>query len=179
MSERNRGSITNGTHHEGHDLADLHASRTSEALRHAPTEPSNTDLSSASIQSISVVRLSARPEKRKLSSLNVPTPPELEPAAEHPPRQRSEPKRAESHGILKNPYFPYKGNLLERFITLLANILKYLERSLLTAQRPLVPQPQPQKPARMAKKRDTAGREVADEKDPSTEGETSLKSSSR
>jgi hypothetical protein len=82
-------------------------------------------------------------------------------------------------GILKNPYFPYKGNLLERFVTLLANVLKYLERSLLAAHRPQAPLPQPQKPAGVAKKRDTAGREREDEKEPSEEGETPLISSSR
>lgn len=171
MSERTRGSSTHGAQHEVHDLTDLHASKTQEALRNAASGAANTDLSSASIQSISVVRLSARPEKRNLSSLTVPTAAELEPTTEHRPKQSGVVKKGQTLGILKNPYFPYKGNILERFITLLANILKYLERSLLASLRPQPPQVRPPTSTTRAKKRDAAGREIdEDVKDSDTKG---------
>jgi hypothetical protein len=179
MSERTRGSHTSGTHHEVRDLADLHASKTQEALRHSEAEVSNTDLSSASIQSMSVVRLSARPEKRKVSSLNVATTPGLESQPEQETKQRAERKLNQSHGILKNPYFLYKGGLFERFITLLANLLKYLERSLLASLRPQAPIQPPHKTVIKTKRRDASGREIDEDNDRSEQTGTPLRTAPR
>lgn len=175
MSERTRGSHTTGLHHEANDLTELHASKAQESLRHTVAEPANTDLSSASIQSISVVRLSARPEKRKIAAITAPTAPELEPTTEPHQRQRSTPSRGQGHGILKNPYFPYQGGPLERFITLLANLLKYLERSLLASLRPQAPQPPLQKTTIKTKKRDASGREIDEDEERSQKIEAPIK----
>ena len=163
MSERTRGSQTLGAQQEVHDLTDLHASKTQESLRHTVAEPANTDLASASIQSISVVRLSIRPEKRKVTGLTVPTNADLDPSAEKQKRQSANPTHSEGHGILKNPYFPYQGGPVERLITLLANVLKHLERSLLASLRPAPPQPPPHKTIIKTKKRDASGREIEED----------------
>jgi hypothetical protein len=162
MSERTRGLPTTGAHHEVNDLKELHASKTQESLRQEITGAANTDLSSASIQSISVVRLSARPEKRKVAAL---TTPDLDPTAERKAQSRDGTPRAINHGILRNPYFPYQGNPLERLVTLLANVLKYFERSLLASLRPQAPQPQPLKPVNKAKRKDSLGREIEEEEE--------------
>lgn len=172
MSERNRSSHTSGTHQEAHDLTDLHASKTQESLRHEVTDAANTDLSSASIQSISVVRLSARPEKRKVSSLNVPTGADLEPMLGQEKEPRPQATRGQAHGILKNPYFPYQGGLLERLITLMANVLKHLERSLLASLRPQAPQPP--KPIVKTKRKDASGRDIDEGEEHPKESETHI-----
>ena len=177
MSERTRGSHTSGTHHEALDLTDLHASKSQESLRNDVTDAANTDLSSASIQSISVVRLSARPEKRKISSINVPTVPDLDETREQKQPIRPHQTRGEKHGILKNPYFPYQGGPLERFITLLANLLKHLERSLLSSLRPQAPHT-PQAIIK-TKRKDASGRELDEEEDAPHKGEATLSTSSR
>lgn len=174
MSERTRGSHPSGTHQEALDLTNLHASKSQESLRNTISDASNTDLSSASIQSISVVRLSARPEKRKISPITVPTVPELDDTREQKQSGRPHPTRGQNHGILKNPYFPYQGGLVERFITLLANVLKHLERSLLASLRPQAPHP-PQAIIK-TKRKDASGREI-DERDASHEGEPKLSTS--
>lgn len=176
MSERTRSSHPSGTHHEALDLTNLHASKTQESLRHETTETANTDLSSASIQSISVVRLSARPEKRKLSSLNVPTVHDLEDSRVDKQPARPHHTRRENHGILKNPYFPYQGGPLERLITLVANLLKHLERSLLASLQPQAPQP-PQVITK-TKRKDALGRDIDEEVDAPREGQTPPSTSS-
>lgn len=177
MSERIRSSHTSGTHQEAHDLTDLHASKTQESLRHEITDAANTDLASASIQSINVVRLSTRPEKRKVSSLSVPTVPEIDPTSEQKREPRPQATRGQANGILKNPFFPYQGGPLERLITLLANVLKYLERSLLASLRPQPPQPTPA--IIKAKRKDASGREIEEDEELPKENETPLKTSPR
>jgi hypothetical protein len=160
MSERTRGSHSNGTQHEANDLAELHASKTQEALRGAIHEGANTDLSNASIQSINVVRLSARPEKRKLSSLGAPVPSETELKQDPTRSKRPTPRRRERYGVLTHPYYPYKGDPLTRLITLLANIVKSLESHLLAALQPHAPTPRPPQVVIKTKKRGPDGREI-------------------
>jgi hypothetical protein len=179
MSERTRGSHTNGTHHEALDLTNLHTSKSQESLRNEITDAANTDLSSASIQSISVVRLSARPEKRKISSLNVTTVPDLDDTREQNQLARPQQTRGSNHGILKNPYFPYQGGPLERLITLMANLLKHLERSLLASLRPQVQPQHPPQTKSKTKKRDASGREIDEEDDLTNESKTPRSISSR
>jgi hypothetical protein len=48
-------------------------------------------------------------------------------------------------------------------ITLLANVLKHLERSLLASLRPAPPQPPPHKTIIKTKKRDASGREIEED----------------
>jgi len=175
MSERTRGSQIPGAQQEVHDLTDLHASKTQESLRHSVTEPANTDLASVSIQSISVVRLSTRPEKRKVTGLTVPTNPELDPTSEKQERQGANPTRGQRHGILRNPYFPYEGGPVERLITLLANVLKHLERSLLASLRPAPPQAPPQTTFIKTKKRDALGREIEEDSEAAQQVEKPLR----
>jgi hypothetical protein len=175
MSERNRSSHTTGTHQEAHDLTELHAARTQESLRQEITDAANTDLASASIQSISVVRLSARPEKRKVSSLNVPTDTDLEPTSGQKRESRPQAPRGLSNGILKNPYFPYQGGPLERLITLLANVLKHFERSIIASLRPQSPQPPPQRIIVKTKRKDATGREIEEDTERSQETEPPVK----
>ncbi|MEY4669194.1 MAG: hypothetical protein RL518_1893 [Pseudomonadota bacterium] len=163
MSERTRGSHVSGSRPEAHDLTELHASKTADPVSPTSSEPANTDLASASIQSINVVRLSSRPEKRPLSSLNLATSTDVAHTTEQKIEQRPTSKRGEKHGILNNPYFPYKGGPLERFITLLANLVRYLEKSLLAALQDR-PSPVPvQKPVIKTKKKGVNGEDVEDE----------------
>lgn len=91
-----------------------------------------TDLSQASIAVSGVPRVSAKSDKRILR----PGPansPDLSPSPEHEKGQQQEAgaKRQANSGILINPHYGYHGNLLERFVTLIANVLKVLERILL------------------------------------------------
>ncbi|MEN9845512.1 MAG: hypothetical protein RIS36_659 [Pseudomonadota bacterium] len=169
MSERTRSSQPSGAHHEALDLPDPHALNAKGSLRQETTESANTDLTSASIQSISVVRLTAQPGKRKLSSLNLSTVPALDETREDNPKVRPQHSRRENHGILKNPYFSYRGGPLERFITLVANLLKYLERSLLASLQPQAPQP-PHVITPM-KRKDALGREVNEDEYTRREGQ--------
>lgn len=160
MSERTRSSHSNATQHEANDLAELHASKTHEDLRGEIHEAANTDLSNASIQSINVVRLSARPEKRKLSSLGVAVPSETDPKQDAPRGDRAAPRRRERYGVLTNPYYPYKGDPLTRLITLLANIVKSLESHLVAALQPQAPLPRQPQVVIKTKKRGADGREI-------------------
>ncbi len=160
MSERTRSSHITGTPHEVNDLAELHTSKTQEAFRGAIHEAADTDLSNASIQSISVVRLSARPEKRKLSSLGIPVPSETEPKHDRTRDTRTDTRRRDRYGILTNPYYPYKGDPLTRLITLLANIVKSLESHLLAALQPQAPISRQPPVVIKTKKRGPDGREI-------------------
>lgn len=179
MSERTRGSHVSGVHPEAQDLTELHAAKTQEALRPKNTDTVNTDLASSSIQPIGVVRLSARPEKRKLTPPPISTAPDCEHATESTVEQRPSSKRGQSHGILTNPYFPYKGGLFERLIALVANLIRYLERNLLASLHDRTPPaPIPQTVLR-TKKRDAAGREIDEERERSQEREPPLKGSPR
>ena len=163
MTERTRDPQATNSNHEAIDLTDLHASQSTQALRAEITQAANTDLASASIQSISVVRLSPRPERRKLTSPSL--------AASEGPEQSQEQKKA-AHprpradarfGVLKNPFYKYEGNILERCITLLANLLKVIEISLLKSFKPQPP-PAPQKVTVVKpKRRGPDGREIEEE----------------
>lgn len=160
MSERTRSSHSNGTQHEANDLAELHTSKTHAALRETMNEASNTDLSSASIQSINVVRLSARPEQRKLSSRGGAVPADIEPKKDSLGGTRAATGRDNRYGVLTNPYYPYKGDPLTRLITLLANIVKSLESHLLAALERQPPSPRLPQALIKTKKRRSDGREI-------------------
>lgn len=172
MTDRTRGPHTSGSPQEAIDLNELHASKTQEALRTEVLEPSNTDLSSASIQSISVVRLSARPEKRKHAGPLRPTSTEGELQKEANASKKPLQGKGQPHGLLKNPYFPYQGNLLERFVTFIANFLKVAELSILKSLRPTPPPAPPRVVIAKPKRRGPDGRELEeDEGEPVVEKE--------
>lgn len=168
MTERTRGSQVTGSNQEVIDLNELHASKVTDAIRSEMTRPENTDLASASIQSISVVRLSSRPEKRKVIAPPLTTSEETSPSKESRQATASRPRRDEKFGILKNPFYKYEGNVLERCITLLANLLKALEFALL---RTFKSQPPPT-PSKInvvkPKRRGPDGREIDEEARPTT-----------
>lgn len=88
-----------------------------------------TDLSLASIPVTDVPRISAKSDKRILRPATGPGP-MLATGADTAQEQESKsaPKQAPASGILKNPHFAYQGDLLERFVTLIANVMKVLER---------------------------------------------------
>ena len=163
MTERTRGSQTSGSPQEAIDLNELHASKTQETLRASALDAANTDLASASIQSISVVRLSTRPEKRNLSNRSSAPNAETSQLREPKKLKRLTPRSKQRHGIFKHPYFPYEGDPLTRRITLLANILKVLELSILNAFKPAPPQTPPKTLVRKEKKRDENGREIEED----------------
>jgi len=86
-----------------------------------------TDLSQVSIAAAGVERLSARPDKRIIRSGHQPASTTEQSAAEAPRKARS----TGEVGVFKNPYYPYQGNALDRFVALIANICKVLEKLLL------------------------------------------------
>lgn len=108
------------------DLSDLTANSRPLSVVAEPSQSvaSETDLSKISIATSSVPRVSTRPERRKdLDDLHKAR--ELRPAPQRPRIDRTR------HGILRNPYFRYRGGAITRFITLLANLLKFLEQLIL------------------------------------------------
>jgi hypothetical protein len=142
------------------DLSDLSATSRPAPKVVGPSHavPLETDLSKISIATSSVPRVSTKPEKRReLEDLYKPR--ELRPAPQRPRIDRSR------HGILRNPYFRYRGGPVIRFITLLANLLKFLEQLILgklagpklPPQRQAKPVTPPQQlendPTRLAEKR--------------------------
>jgi len=110
------------------------------ASRDLGTKPANvdasaaaaTDLSKASIPLSGVQRASPTAGKR---ILRPPAPAKAvasKPETRVQPRKPSAAKRpAETYGILKNPCFPYEGDLVDRFVTLVANMCKALEQMVL------------------------------------------------
>lgn len=125
---------------EVNDLSDLRASMPQKSNTAAPS--ATTDLSTASIQSIPVARLSARPERRALSTLT-PTP-TFAALREQASKEGSKSKGATSkpNGIFKNPYFRYKGGPIGRLVAFIANVLKALEQALFRRLKPMQPRPQ-------------------------------------
>jgi hypothetical protein len=165
MTDRTRGSQLTGSQPEAIDLNDLHASKPDDLLKPSSSQAANTDLASASIQSISVVRLSTRPEKRKVAS---PTLSPTEERATSPDQKRpstSRPRKGVTPGVLKNPFYKYEGNIFERFITLVANLLKVIEHALLNSFKP---QPRPLPTSTVVvktKRRGPDGREIDEEQE--------------
>lgn len=151
------------------DLSDLTANSrplpaVAEPSRSAASE---TDLSKISIATSSVPRVSTRLERRKdLEDLHKPR--ELRPAPQKPRIDRTR------HGILRNPYFRYRGGPIIRFVTLLANLLKFLEQLILgkfsgpkvppqRQQKPVTPPQHPESdPKRLAEKARKEARERAE-----------------
>jgi hypothetical protein len=165
MTERTRGSQLTGSPPEAIDLNELHASKVRDTSLSSETRPANTDLASASIQSISVVRLSARPERRKVASptlsLNGEPTVSTETKSPAPSRQR----RGATFGVLKNPYYKYEGNPFERLISLVANLLKVIEHSLLKSFKPQTPPTPPTTIVVKTKRRGPDGQEIDEDKE--------------
>jgi hypothetical protein len=160
MTERTRGLQPSGSPQEAIDLNELHASKTQEHLRASVVDPVHTDLSSASIQSMSVVRLSARPAMRKITSHSP------EPRSDQKPRKQPILRSHQKYGVFKNPYFPYEGGPLGRLISLLANLIKVGELAIFNTPRH-TPPPSHAVQSRVvkAKKRDASGRELEEEEE--------------
>ncbi len=150
------------------DLSDLTANSRPLPVVAEPSQylASETDLSNLSIAASSVPRVSTRLERRKdLEDLHKAR--ELRPAPQRPRIDRTR------HGILRNPYFRYRGGPVMRFITLLANLLKFLEQLILgkfsgpklPPQRQVKPSTPPQHPesdpTRLAEKARREARERA------------------
>lgn len=172
MTERTRGSQPSGSPQEAIDLNELHASKTHEQLRADVFASTNTDLASASIQSINVVRLSARPEKRKLTHLSPGT--SLDPFEQHEPKTGTKPtvRSNHKHGIFKNPYFPYEGGPLGRLISLIANLMKVVELAVFNPGKQAALTPPTPSVTLKRKKRDAHGREIDEENDDVTQQQT-------
>jgi hypothetical protein len=144
MSDRTRN--LQATPQEANDLSTLRTVAPDTAA-----SSSGTDLSSATIQSIPVARLSTRQEKRPLSKL-IPSPTISslrEQVNKDSNKRRGAPKKA--NGIITNPYYKYEGGPIGRLVAFLANLLKALETAILRRLKPspqpapnvVVPQPQP------------------------------------
>ena len=126
-------------------------------------DSANTDLASASIQSISVVRLSARPEKRKLTNLASSPSAESSPLQEPRIIRKATPRSNQKHGVFKNPYFPYEGGPLGRLISLLANLMKVVELAIFNTPQQTAPAFPTKSAVVKRKKRDANGREIDEE----------------
>lgn len=172
MTERTRGSQPSSSPQEAIDLNELHASKTQEQLRASAFDSANTDLASASIQSISVVRLSARPEKRKLTHLSPGA--SMEPTEQHEPKigTKHTVRSNQKHGIFKNPYFPYEGGPLGRLISLIANLMKVIELAVFNPGKPAALTPLTPPVTTKRKKTDAHGREIDERQDEVTEQQT-------
>jgi hypothetical protein len=163
MTDRTRDAQLTNSNQEAIDLNELHASKATQALRSEVSQVANTDLASASIQSISVVRLSARPEKRKLTAPLLAPTDELSQTTEPQKNTSTRPRANKTIGVLKNPYYKYEGNVLERCITLFANLLKVIEHALLKSFKPQLPVPPPSPVVVKTKRRGPDGREIDEE----------------
>jgi hypothetical protein len=115
--------------HESSQLSELRASKdlaSKPENSDLPLAPA-TDLSQISIAAAGVERLSARPGKRiiRLGHQSA--------SATERSAQGASPKARSTGevGVFKNPYYPYQGNALDRFVALIANICKVLEKLLL------------------------------------------------
>jgi hypothetical protein len=125
MSDRSRSVQTGNSVVEGAgSLPGLSAANEPGHSAHALTQPANqSDLAAASISSKDVMRVSQRVEPRR----------DLHPSNQerNTSSARSKDSQGKSplqEGILNNPTYRYGGDLVTRFITLLANILKFIER---------------------------------------------------
>ena len=103
------------------------------------------DLSQSSIPSSGINRVDSRPDRRIIKhgtdSAPVPGTERMSPASGKAPERTAS-------GVFSNPFYPYQGNIIDRFVALIANICKVLERlllKLLTGGDVTLPSPQPQK----------------------------------
>jgi hypothetical protein len=131
------------------DLSELTpSSRPAPVVAEPQRQPSQeTDLSKISIVATDVQRANTRPEARKDLFKSVK-------GYDLKPKPRTDRYRIDRsrHGILRNPYFRYRGGPLTRFITLIANLLKFFEQIILgkirsprvPPQRQPLPTPPPQ-----------------------------------
>lgn len=151
MNERTRSPQRNSAPKEAIDLTKLRASKLESMPDKDIPHTTSTDLANASIKSTSVARLSSRPEKRtQLTPLTSGS--HLENGSERPAKMgaRSSASGRARSGVFNNPYYRYQGGPLGRLITFLANILKALESSLLSAFKPRnIALPHRQAPASM------------------------------
>lgn len=125
MSDRSRSAQTGNSVVEGAaSLPGVSATNEPVHGEQLMTQPANqSDLATASISSKDIMRVSQRVEPRK--NLNT-SRQEQSPSPTRAGHRRGNAPRPE--GILNNPTYRYGGDLLTRFITLLANILKFIER---------------------------------------------------
>lgn len=108
------------------DLTDLHASKDLHITedRHVAN---TTDLSSASISATNIVRATPKADPRH-DPFHASSASRSSQASERQPARSTS---ATNPGIFKNPTYRYSGNIIQRIITFVANILKVLERLLL------------------------------------------------
>lgn len=128
MSERTTlKSLDAPVEQESSELSSLRASKdlgSKPANLDCDSTPA-TDLSLNSITTSGVERISARPDKRIIRHGHGVA---LSPEAKMDKSHSAKSSTKSEVGIFKNPYYPYQGNLADRFIALLANICKVLER---------------------------------------------------
>jgi hypothetical protein len=108
-----------------------HAPATSAPVTSVDSQPANqSDLTIASISSSDVLRATPRTEMRKdISSLAASTETSVE---RHKGRSRAKSgTETKESGVFTNPHWEYRGNIVSKFVTLLANILKVIERLIL------------------------------------------------
>jgi hypothetical protein len=135
MSERKLTSQQGNVAVDGHsDLSSLAASKDlhkQTARSSVEAQAANqSDLTSASISSKNIVRATPRTEIRKdLSALASSTETSLDSRqSKGRTKHTSEPREP---GVFKNAHWEYRGGPISRFITLIANILKVIERLIL------------------------------------------------
>jgi len=168
MSDRSVVKTDVGTDKGNSSLDSL---RTSKELGEARTSPDHapgteTDLSQVSIASSGIPRVSAKTDKRIIRTPNLTPSNEIDREVGKERLQKDSLSHSGTTGILNNPHYSYQGNLLERFITFLANIMKMLEQLLLRflgggdaplpqpSQQPLIHEPSSSSPDEERKKRE-------------------------
>lgn len=134
MSDR---SVVKTEHSIDTEQASLDTLRTSKDLGTATaaslsqSRSADTDLSQVSIPSSGIPRVSAKTDKRIIRTPNLTASNEVDTDKSREASRKEAGEAAATGGILKNPHYAYQGNLIERFVTFVANILKTLERILL------------------------------------------------
>lgn len=135
MSDRSQNLQTEHmANAESFDLSELRALR--KPIQHLAEAPVN--LSQASIASNNIHRITPKQEARTATSLKQVPSRGLLPLRVSRAFGKGTEASAQGarNGIFKNPYYRYRGGLLARIITFLANLLKVFERLLLRVFRP-------------------------------------------
>lgn len=128
MSDINR-KIQAATQNEVADLSELASSK--DLHQTISSIPANaTDLTSASISSADVLRVSQRSDIRK--SLHERVSPQEVSVELTNSRSKASPSRSAEggtkNGVFKNAFYRYDGGLLNKILALIGNILKVIER---------------------------------------------------
>jgi len=127
MSDLNRKTQSLATS-ESADLSMLSATKDLHEL--SDKIPANTaDLASASISPAEVMRSSSRTDIRKAVQDKVPAhSASVELTNSRSRAQNSSSANSQKPGVFKNPFYRYDGGLINKILSLIANILKVLER---------------------------------------------------